>query len=38
MTQRFTQFEQLLHQLKMFKNETIIFGDFNIDILKTDND
>ena len=37
LTQFFTQFEQLLHQLKMFKNETNVFGNFNFDILKTDN-
>ena len=38
LTQFFPQLEQLLHQLKMLKNETIIFGDFNIDTQKNDND
>ena len=34
MPQFFPEFEELLHNLKAFNKETILFGDFNIDTLK----
>ena len=36
--QFFPEFEELLHNLKAFRKETILFGDFNIDTLKDSTD
>ena len=38
MSQFFPEFEELLHNLKAFKKETILFNDFNIDTLKDSTD
>ena len=38
LTQFFPKFEHVLHFINSFNHESIIFGDFNIDTLKTDCD
>ena len=38
LTQFFPKFEEVLHFINSFNHDSILFGDFNIDTLKTDRD